>query len=107
MPTYDYKCEECDKVFEEFHGMTEEPEVICPICGGSTRRMIGGGLGVIFKGSGFYVNDSSSRSSSSTAIGSSTNRNDTPSDDNKDPAKETAASDVTAEKKETVESSAS
>lgn len=37
--------------------MSEDPIKICPSCGGEVRRMIGGGTGVIFKGSGFYVTD--------------------------------------------------
>lgn len=37
--------------------MSDEPVKRCPKCGKSVRRLIGGGLGVIFKGSGFYVTD--------------------------------------------------
>jgi predicted nucleic acid-binding Zn ribbon protein len=35
--------------------MTENPETHCPDCGGRAKKLIGGGLGIIFKGSGFYV----------------------------------------------------
>lgn len=38
--------------------MSEDPIRVCPSCGGEVRRIIGGGTGVIFKGSGFYVTDS-------------------------------------------------
>ncbi|MBN2657986.1 MAG: zinc ribbon domain-containing protein [Spirochaetales bacterium] len=58
MPTYDYKCTKCNHIFEHFQSMTEEPLSVCPECGGEVKRMIGGGSGLIFKGSGFYVNDS-------------------------------------------------
>ncbi|MBN2051024.1 MAG: zinc ribbon domain-containing protein [Spirochaetales bacterium] len=57
MPTYDYECLECGHVFEQFQKMSDPPLTECPACGGSVRRLIGGGLGVIFKGSGFYVTD--------------------------------------------------
>lgn len=58
MPTYEYVCRHCHHAFEKFQSMSEEPVRVCPECGRDVRRVIGGGTGVIFKGSGFYVNDS-------------------------------------------------
>ncbi|NCN06070.1 MAG: zinc ribbon domain-containing protein [Spirochaetales bacterium] len=59
MPSYDYVCDNCGHRFEEFQPMSADPLKDCPACNNaSLRRLIGGGLGVIFKGSGFYVNDS-------------------------------------------------
>ena len=58
MPTYDYKCEQCEHIFEAFHGMQENPVLRCPECGGRTKRQISGGAGLIFKGDGFYATDS-------------------------------------------------
>ena len=55
MPTYDYKCRDCDIVFERFQRITDDPLLVCPECSGQVRRLIAGGTGVIFKGSGFYV----------------------------------------------------
>jgi len=46
--------------------MSEEPLKTCPKCGGKVRRLIGGGTGIIFKGSGFYVTDSKKASSAAT-----------------------------------------
>ncbi len=66
MPTYDYKCVECNHIFEYFQSMNDNPLSICPECGAEVKRMIGGGAGLIFKGSGFYVNDSKKRASSSS-----------------------------------------
>lgn len=57
MPTYDYECKECGHEFEYFQSMSEDPLRDCPECGGAVRRLIGGGMGIIFKGSGFYVTD--------------------------------------------------
>lgn len=57
MPTYEYVCDRCQVSLELFHGMTETKKV-CPECGArKLRKMISGGTGVIFKGSGFYEND--------------------------------------------------
>ena len=57
MPTYDYKCLECDYTFEYFQKITDEPIKVCPECKGKVKRMIGPGAGPIFKGSGFYQTD--------------------------------------------------
>ncbi|MFA5853001.1 MAG: FmdB family zinc ribbon protein [Spirochaetales bacterium] len=66
MPTYEYECRACHHTFEKFQSMSDEPVKVCPECGGAVRRMIGGGTGVIFKGSGFYITDSKKSSSAST-----------------------------------------
>lgn len=58
MPTYEYECRKCGKSHEIFHGITEPPRHRCPSCGGRMTRVISGGTGVIFKGSGWYVTDS-------------------------------------------------
>lgn len=65
MPTYDYECRSCGHEFEAFQSMSADPLKECPQCGGDLRRLIGGGSGVLFKGSGFYINDSRKASSSS------------------------------------------
>jgi len=57
MPTYEYECEKCKYTFEKFQGITAEPVKTCPRCEGKTRRLIGMGGGIIFKGSGFYQTD--------------------------------------------------
>jgi putative FmdB family regulatory protein len=57
MPTYDYRCKDCDFEFEEFQSIVSEPLTICPQCGGRILRLISGGAGLIFKGSGFYETD--------------------------------------------------
>ena len=57
MPTYEYRCSECNHEFEEFQAISDPPVTICPSCGGKTERVISGGAGLIFKGSGFYITD--------------------------------------------------
>ena len=57
MPTYEYRCTKCKKKFEAFQRITEAPLKKCPKCGGKPERLIGGGVGLIFKGSGFYITD--------------------------------------------------
>ena len=57
MPTYEYECDDCHHTFEKFQSITARPLRRCPRCGGSVRRLIGAGAGVIFKGNGFYETD--------------------------------------------------
>jgi len=67
MPTYEYECKSCAHNFEVFQSMSDEPLKNCPECGKEVRRLIFGGAGVIFKGSGFYVTDKGKSSSTSAA----------------------------------------
>jgi putative FmdB family regulatory protein len=64
MPTYDYRCKSCGFRFDEFQSITAEPLKKCPKCGGKVERIIAGGNGLIFKGSGFYVTDYKKRGKS-------------------------------------------
>ncbi len=61
MPTYDYRCTVCEHRFEAFQAMSADPLTDCPVCGGQVERLIGGGAGLVFKGSGFYITDYKSR----------------------------------------------
>ncbi len=57
MPTYDYICNKCGHTFELFQSMSEAPRKTCPVCKRVVRRLVSGGSGLIFKGSGFYLTD--------------------------------------------------
>jgi len=58
MPTYGYVCQNCHHEFDAFQSITARPLRACPACGQNTlKRLIGGGAGIIFKGSGFYCTD--------------------------------------------------
>jgi putative FmdB family regulatory protein len=71
VPTYDYQCRSCGAVTEVIHSMLEDGPSVCEVCGGQLRRMIFP-TGIIFKGSGFYRNDSRSDSSTTSSEPSST-----------------------------------
>ena len=75
MPTYDYRCTKCNFEFERFQRITEDPVKKCPECNGPVKRLIGGGTGIIFKGSGFYVTDNKKSSITSTSV-SNNNKKD-------------------------------
>jgi len=57
MPTYEYVCDKCGNRFEKLQTMTDKPLRRCPSCGAKVRRVISGGAGLVFKGSGFYSTD--------------------------------------------------
>ncbi|NWF80264.1 MAG: zinc ribbon domain-containing protein [Chloroflexi bacterium] len=67
MPTYVYACDACGKQFEQFQSFKDEPLSVCR-CGtaGRVRRVIQP-AGVVFKGSGWYINDSRGTSSSTVS----------------------------------------
>ncbi len=66
MPTYAYRCKSCHHEFEELQKITDNPLVVCPSCNKPTLiRLIHGGVGVHFKGSGFYQTDYKKSGSSS------------------------------------------
>jgi putative FmdB family regulatory protein len=72
MPTYEYACSKCGHQFEQFQPMRDEPLKKCPKCNKlSLKRMVGGGAGLIFKGSGFYITDYKNKGSSSKGSGDS------------------------------------
>lgn len=63
MPIYEYKCRDCEHVFEKFQSLNDDPEKTCPACGGEVRKVFYP-AGLVFKGSGFYITDSRKGSNS-------------------------------------------
>lgn len=67
MPTYVYACDSCGSQFERFQSFKDEPLRTCPSCANAVRRVFQP-VGVVFKGSGWYITDS--RKSTSATVGS-------------------------------------
>jgi putative FmdB family regulatory protein len=57
MPTYEYRCPKGHTFEKFFQTMNDKRRVRCPTCGKSAERIISGGAGLVFKGSGFYITD--------------------------------------------------
>ncbi len=71
MPTYDYRCKSCGHELEVVQSFTDDALTTCEVCGGDLRKVFGS-VGISFKGSGFYKNDSrTSAKSASSASGES------------------------------------
>jgi putative FmdB family regulatory protein len=67
MPTYSYQCDDCGHSFDARQKFTEDPLTVCPTCEGQIRRVFHP-TPIVFKGSGWYINDSKGKSA--TASGS-------------------------------------
>ncbi|WP_320776213.1 FmdB family zinc ribbon protein [Streptomyces sp. CRN 30] len=70
MPTYQYQCTECGEGLEAVQKFTDDALTECPNCGGRLKKVFSA-VGIVFKGSGFYRNDSRGASSSSSPASSS------------------------------------
>ncbi|HEU4328669.1 MAG TPA: FmdB family zinc ribbon protein [Roseiflexaceae bacterium] len=66
MPTYVYACDSCGAQFEQFQSFKDDPIQTCPRCASAVRRVFQP-VGIVFKGSGWYITDS--RKSSSATVG--------------------------------------
>lgn len=66
MPTYQYRCQDCDALHEAFQSFSDDALTVCPTCTGSLRKVFNS-VGVVFKGSGFYRTDSRDTSSAAAA----------------------------------------
>jgi len=69
VPTYQYACTECSHDFEQFQSFSDDALTECPQCSGRLRKLFNA-VGVVFKGSGFYRNDSRATTSSEADSGS-------------------------------------
>ena len=70
MPLYDYRCKNCDHQFEIQQAFTDDALTTCPECGGALKKVFSP-VGISFKGSGFYKNDSRGSSTSTSPASSS------------------------------------
>ena len=93
MPTYEYECKSCGHNFEVFQSMSDPTLKDCPECGREIRRLIFGGTGVIFKGSGFYVTDKNKASGKAADKSKSSQADSTQSTAAQPAAGETAKTD--------------
>ena len=66
MPLYEYECKQCGDRFEKIQKFSDEPEKVCPKCGGEVERLLSAPA-VQFKGAGWYVTDYARKGSSSAA----------------------------------------
>ncbi|MFF8861392.1 FmdB family zinc ribbon protein [Streptomyces sp. NPDC015139] len=101
MPTYQYQCTECGEGLEAVQKFTDDALTECPNCSGRLKKVFSA-VGIVFKGSGFYRNDSrGSTSSSSPASKPSSSSSDAK------PASSTSSSSTSSSSSSSSSSSAS
>ena len=96
MPTYNYFCHKCNSHFSHFQKMSDSPFKVCEECGGNIERIITGGTGIIFKGSGFYLTDYKDRKKNPDDV---KNKNSTENSEKKINSKSTKIEKQTTPKK--------
>ena len=89
MPVYEYECKDCGNRFEKMQPITADPLRECPVCGQEALRRVFQPVGVIFKGSGWYITDSRKNNSSSST---DTKGSDKPASTEKPEAKSESSS---------------
>ncbi|MEV0317182.1 FmdB family zinc ribbon protein [Streptomyces sp. NPDC050658] len=89
MPTYQYQCTECGEGLEAVQKFTDDALTVCPSCDGRLKKVFSA-VGIVFKGSGFYRNDSRGSSSSSTPSSTSTSSSSKSSDSKPSDSKSTS-----------------
>ena len=102
MPTYSYACTECGNRFDEVQAFSDDALTTCPQCSGRLRKLFGN-VGVVFKGSGFYRNDSREASKSAAATSSSS----APSSNGSSGGSESSSADKSTSKSSSDSSSSS
>lgn len=99
MPTYSYECKKCGHVEDVFHGISAKRRIKCEECGGSCRRLIGTGAGIIFKGSGFYETDYKTKSGKPSETESKSESSSEGDSSKKKDSKDTGGSSKASSKK--------
>jgi putative FmdB family regulatory protein len=94
VPTYVYRCKACEHQFETFQKMTDEPVKQCPECKGQVARVLFP-PGIVFKGSGFHINDYPSSGSSTSGNGK---KSEVPMESKSEPKTETKPEPAAAAK---------
>ena len=96
MPTYDYVCEECGDRFEYFQTMSSPVLTQKPGCEKENclvKRMVSGGSGLIFKGSGFYLTDYKNKGKTDKGAKESTEKSETKKESSKTPSEKKTGKD--------------
>ena len=104
MPTYSYACTECGNRFDEVQSFSDDALTTCPKCSGRLRKLFGN-VGVVFKGSGFYRNDSREASKSSSSSSSSSSSNGSSGTSESSSSSSSSSSDKSSDKSSSKSSS--
>ncbi|MFF7974053.1 FmdB family zinc ribbon protein [Streptomyces sp. NPDC007905] len=105
MPTYQYQCTECGEGLEAVQKFTDDALTECPSCGGRLKKVFSA-VGIVFKGSGFYRNDSRGSTSSSSPASKSSGSSSSDSKSSSDSSSSSTASSSSSSSSSTSSSAA-
>lgn len=91
MPTYEYRCPDGHLFEKTFPRIQSKRFAKCPVCGKSAERLISGGAGVHFKGSGFYATDYKRPAGASEKADNKAEQADTPAESKPQPKKDSSS----------------
>jgi putative FmdB family regulatory protein len=101
VPTYQYACTECGHAFDQFQSFSDDALTECPECQGRLRKLFNA-VGVVFKGSGFYRNDSrDKKAAAATSDGKSDTKSDSGTETKSEPETEAKTEKKSEKKSET------
>jgi putative FmdB family regulatory protein len=106
VPTYSYTCTACNEMIEKRQSFSDPPLTTCEQCGGALRKVIHP-VGIVFKGSGWYITDSRSSSSSTNGRSSPGTSDSTKSSEGGSESKESSGAKESAAPKDSTASSTS
>ncbi len=67
MPIYEYRCEQCRHQFDQLQQLSAPQIAICPQCSSDAKRLISAPMGLVFRGSGWYITDYAKKGREKTA----------------------------------------
>jgi putative FmdB family regulatory protein len=100
MPTYVYACDSCGAQFEQFQSFKDEPLRTCPSCAAGIRRVFQP-VGIVFKGSGWYITDSRKSGSATVGGDDSASKSDKPATETSTKTESTAKTESSTDTKST------
>jgi putative FmdB family regulatory protein len=104
VPTYQYACTECEHAFDQVQSFTDDTLTSCPECTGRLRKVFNA-VGVVFKGSGFYRNDSRGKDTSAESSSTKTEAKTESKSESKSDSKSETKTETKTEKKSGTKSS--
>jgi putative FmdB family regulatory protein len=96
MPIYEYECLTCGVIFEKRQSFNDEPKANCPNGHAETRRLLAAPA-IVFKGSGFYINDSKASKSSANGTSAKSEKTESSSESKSDSKTETKSESSSSE----------
>lgn len=97
MPIYEYRCNDCQQIFEEWQKNFDQKDMSCPVCGGSGKRLLSN-TSFILKGSGWYVTDYCNKNGKASTNGGTDKAKEPSAKSSESSTKESSTKETTTSK---------